>query len=378
MRRDREDTSVFAPLFDYNRQRRAELSAEGRRPVLGGLLSKEPVMGTDTIRYEGIRPMLAGLLDPVARGIDAPRAASQGLIPAQDMIGEAFGTAGVATLGGGATVSPKGAIGSNALRKQITTEPEFRPETFYHGTRNDIDAFDPDMVDLGVHVGTVGQANQRLSHLIRRDDPTYTGPFDTFENIKGQGETSAFRTGAGPAENSQILPLRVRADYPLRMPDAGEWDRSEVVMYNIEKMLEDKNADPRLVEAFEDFDFDGLDDARAEYYDNTDWKGSYENREFLDDIRGRIKDAGYDSIVYKNMVESSGAEGVQDSMIVLDPQNIRSVNAKFDPSREYSSDLLAANASKSAGLLGVAADGRAPVTSTVRPRMRPNEGYWTK
>jgi hypothetical protein len=102
IRRAREETSIFAPLFEYVRSSKSQLASEGRRPVLGGLLSKEPVMGTDTLRYEGFGPMLAGLLEPVARGVDAPRAASQNLIPQEDMVGEAFGTAGTAMLGGGA------------------------------------------------------------------------------------------------------------------------------------------------------------------------------------------------------------------------------------------------------------------------------------
>ena len=102
IRRAREETSVFAPLFEYARSNRSQLASEGRRPVLGGLLSKEPVMGTDTLRYEGVGSLLATLLDPIARGVDAPRAAVQGLIPQEDMIGEAFGTAGTAMLGGGA------------------------------------------------------------------------------------------------------------------------------------------------------------------------------------------------------------------------------------------------------------------------------------
>ena len=104
LRRAREDTSIFSGLFDYVRENERELAAEGRRPVLGGLLSKEPVVGTDTIRYEGVVPMLAGLLEPLARGFDAPRAAAQGLIPQEDMLGEALGTAGAAMLGGGAAV----------------------------------------------------------------------------------------------------------------------------------------------------------------------------------------------------------------------------------------------------------------------------------
>jgi hypothetical protein len=116
IRRAREQSSIFSNLFDYVRANEAQLASEGRRPVLGGLLSKEPVMGTDTIRYEGLGPMLAGLLEPLARGVDAPRAAAQGLIPQEDMVSEAFGTAGTAMLGGGAVAKPSGALGANTVR----------------------------------------------------------------------------------------------------------------------------------------------------------------------------------------------------------------------------------------------------------------------
>jgi hypothetical protein len=126
-------------------------------------------------------------------------------------------------------------------------------------------------------------------------------------------------------------------------------------MYHIEKML-GEDGDPRLKEAFADFDFDELDDVRDQFYDNDEWKASVENREFLDDIRDRIKDAGYDSIVYRNVVESNRDEGIQDSMIVLDPSNLRSVNAEFDPAYSSYPDLLAANASVSGGLLAAQDD----------------------
>lgn len=107
LRRAREDTSIFSGLFDYVRENERELAAEGRRPVLGGLLSKEPVVGADTIRYEGVVPMLAGLLEPLARGFDAPRAAAQGFIPREDMLSEAFGTAGT-VMGGTAAAAGRG------------------------------------------------------------------------------------------------------------------------------------------------------------------------------------------------------------------------------------------------------------------------------
>ncbi len=119
LRRAREETAfggLASGLFEYMRERDQMLQEQGRRPVLGGLLSKEPVMGTDTLRYEGVMPLIAGLLEPIVRGVDAPRAASQGLIPQEDMIGEAYGTAGTAMLGGGAAAKPAGALGANTLR----------------------------------------------------------------------------------------------------------------------------------------------------------------------------------------------------------------------------------------------------------------------
>lgn len=115
LRRAREETAfggLASGLFEYMRERDQMLQDQGRRPVLGGLLSKEPVMGTDTLRYEGVMPLIAGLLEPIVRGVDAPRAASQGLIPQEDMIGEAYGTSGTAMLGGGAVAKPAGALGA--------------------------------------------------------------------------------------------------------------------------------------------------------------------------------------------------------------------------------------------------------------------------
>lgn len=115
IRRAREATAyggIFNNFFATNRAYRNRLAQQGRRPVLGGLLSKEPVMGTDTLRYEGIRPFIGNLLEPVIKGVDAPRAASQDLIPQEDIVSEALGTAGTAMLGGGAVAKPAGSLGA--------------------------------------------------------------------------------------------------------------------------------------------------------------------------------------------------------------------------------------------------------------------------
>lgn len=102
LRYAREQSSPFAALYDYIRSQGVDLAAEGRRPVLGGLLSKEPVAGVDTLRYEGVMPMIAGLFGQVARGVDAPAAAYAGTMPAEDVLGEALNVGGLLQLGGGA------------------------------------------------------------------------------------------------------------------------------------------------------------------------------------------------------------------------------------------------------------------------------------
>jgi hypothetical protein len=112
LRRQREQASIFSRIYDAAAAQRAALASEGRRPVLGGLLSKEPVQGVDTLRYEGVGNMLMGLLDPAARAIDAPAAAARGQIPREDMLAEALGTAGFAMLGGGAIAKPAGSLGA--------------------------------------------------------------------------------------------------------------------------------------------------------------------------------------------------------------------------------------------------------------------------
>ena len=138
IRRAREATAyggLFNNFFATNRAYRNRLAQQGRRPVLGGLLSKEPVMGTDTLRYEGIRPFVGNLLEPIIKGGDTVRASRAGLIPREDMLGEAFGAAGAAMLGGSFAPKPAGSLGANTMRvyhggpqKLSASDVEMRPD----------------------------------------------------------------------------------------------------------------------------------------------------------------------------------------------------------------------------------------------------------
>ena len=167
LRRLREEQSIFSALYDMARQQQSELAAEGRRPVFGGLLSKEPVYGTDTLRYEGIGNMLAGLLSPAAKAVDAPISAYRGTIPQEDMISEALGVGGLAMAGGGAVGVPRGAVGANALRVYHGGPKKISPE--------DVEMrFDPEGTPIGFSV---------------TDNPDVA---EYYRNMRGGGSISEF------------------------------------------------------------------------------------------------------------------------------------------------------------------------------------------
>ena len=112
LRDTRKKTSPFKALYDLNEGYDKSLSSKNRRPLAGGLYSKEiGSKGLGSVRFEGasgISNLLSSIAEPIAKAIDAPYSAYKGLIPKEDMTMEAFGTAGLGSLGAGfAKVRPK-------------------------------------------------------------------------------------------------------------------------------------------------------------------------------------------------------------------------------------------------------------------------------
>ena len=119
MRQYRARNSPFAPINNAAAAQAQDLADSGRRPVLGGLLSKpEGATGWDAItglEREGWRGLL-GAGQQVGQAFDAPSAAAQGLIPQADVNMEALNTAGMAMGAGGAATAPIGALRSGLAR----------------------------------------------------------------------------------------------------------------------------------------------------------------------------------------------------------------------------------------------------------------------
>ena len=107
MRQYRRANSPFSGLFDWAINSERDIANEGRTTAGAGLFSKEAgTTGMDALASTRIEPanFIAGLLSDAAFRADAPAAALKGLIPPSDMQMEALGLAGMAQLGGAASM----------------------------------------------------------------------------------------------------------------------------------------------------------------------------------------------------------------------------------------------------------------------------------
>lgn len=171
--------------------------------------------------------------------------------------------------------------------------------TVYHATGNNVDAFsfgDPNAITLqGTHVGTADQAKDAI--------------------------TNKFALDRGIKDGVNTMPLYVKNGNYLRLEDGMHWENG-VLAQELADMGIDVKSSSFLGEEF------------------------YKSKE----VQAAIKRHGYDGIVYQNLYEG---DGVADSLIVFDPENLRSKFAKFDPAKKDSSNLLA----NFAGLAGTGAAG---------------------
>ena len=99
LRYGRTQASPFRRFYDAKRAFDVGLAKQGRRQHALGLTS--PVGGAKSLSDVGFsaKSLGYGILDPLLRGIDSFEMARQGLIPREDMVGEASNVAGI--LGGG-------------------------------------------------------------------------------------------------------------------------------------------------------------------------------------------------------------------------------------------------------------------------------------
>jgi hypothetical protein len=130
---------------------------------------------------------LLGAAEGTAMGVDAPAAASRGLIPMADAPMEALGTASIAMLGGGAAAAPRGALGSNALRRFDVSRKD-SSDIFGKGSER-VRYTDPD-------------SGGTMEVVVRPDGSASVLELEVPEASRGQGI-------------GQSLQARVMQDYPV-------------------------------------------------------------------------------------------------------------------------------------------------------------------
>ena len=149
----------------------------------------------------------------------------------------------------------------------------------YHATSNSFDAFDTSKSDLGAHFGTLDQANK-----IARD-----------------------RIAGRPGESGpNIMPVHLRITNPLRLKDEGSFHAWSI-------------ADQLALKGI-------ISKEQAGRFKSDGWRANTQNNAAA---RDAIRNAGYDSVVYKNTQEGRG-----DSYIALDPSQVKSATGNrgtFDP-----------------------------------------------
>ena len=349
LRRLREEQSIFAPLYEAARQQQSELAAQGRRPVFGGLLSKEPTYGTDTLRYEGIGNMLAGLLSPAAKAVDAPISAYRGTIPQEDMISEALGVGGLAMLGGGLAASTL-----RPTKPSLPSAPKERGDMILNMLKEgEATNITDDMFDMGDSVKTT-QLNQYLFE-------NYDLPMDAESRAqrlfqmgyRREGMHGTSKETAGTTETPDILAFRPstagaygRGVYvdPVRDGDIG------VSRYYAEPRGREAGTSGtyyplltkgKLIEkgSYDDEYFKALDDVAK-----ANPKESDQARATTEDAMNRLAE---------QRVSEQGFAGVGGAgeYTIFDPANIRSRSARADPRLAHLSNIMAANVSPIGGLL---------------------------
>ena len=351
LRRRREDESAFAFLYDMAREQNEQLAAEGRRPVFGGLLSVGNFgAGADKmdvlrdIDFEGVGSGLLGLLSPVARAIDAPISAYRGTIPQEDMLNEAMNVTGMAMAGGGAIASPQGALASNALRRDFV-EPG---KQFMRPMPDpDNDRFAPSDIVMAQRILDMradGRASEVTDEMMTQADPAFMFdntplPMDAAARMEraqaagfdadGYHGTVVDHASLKPSVMGKHGPGVYTADGPEFAGDfAGK-------MYGKDEYLDGGKVLPMSIRS---------NPAPDEYRANAEAL----KRSAANPFDGAGEFTGY--------LDDNGFTGVKvgNEQTTVNPANMRSQFARFDPEFAHLRNLSSANASTSGGLLATA------------------------
>lgn len=194
----------------------------------------------------------------------------------------------------------------------------------YHATKENFTEFSPAIKagsygsgDFGIHIATDPDTANAASHIA---DPQIMAMNPDTARVAPYLEGKLLPGEAG----ANVMPLWVRMNKALELPDMGIW-RSPVDWSRMSDELVASHPQGSFVGKLRDEAADF-----AHRYPNEDLQWQHRLKELL-------QGEGYDSIRYANHTEGAG----EPSFMLLDPRQLRSRFAAFDPRRKNSRDLLA-------------------------------------
>lgn len=196
-------------------------------------------------------------------------------------------------------------------------------DVMYHGVRGgdrrvrelrgepeDFTEFDPMRGEFGIHVGNARQASQAATYAVAWKDGEIVLPTQDAYAEDDAGRPIKVDTQPLARDGARVMPVRVRATNPLRMPDIRQWNDPSAWLTAARGM--DGDVYRKIANLAEPF-------ARAMREDlsvprETKIKDAFKRR-----MMELIKKSGYDSVVYDNQYESRG-----ESYILFDSGQVKS------------------------------------------------------
>ena len=358
LRLTRQETSPFSSIYAANTQLDNDLALQGRRPVLGGILSKEPVAGTDTLRFEGLsglKNLGVSMMDPIARAIDSSRASYMGLIPEEDMAGEALGLAGLTTLGGG------------MLRKPVVQTSTPKPA---NNVLPDATTPSEEAAKKVLELRSQGRSNEVTDPLYNAADRTYLEknyPLDMSQQAKlargsgmGFDVDNKYYHGSHTGKKIKNFNTGDLGSFFSNSPNvAGSYSPTRGGEKNLTEVFTRNNPEDFLIvegrgNMYHDVPLDQIPDDITEGGTIFGFDpGDTSDTNFVSTL---AKDQGYSGVEFRDIQDLgtkgpfSGYDPVSNVRTMFESTDIRSPNAIFDPEFAHLSNILAANKSKTAGL----------------------------
>jgi hypothetical protein len=262
-------------------------------------------------------------LDPQERRLSTPYA-SQGIPSSQYIIAKAQDD--LPPQSAGLDMSPEARAARAALQGYSLDA--------YHGTKADFTEFQhggpgKPNPDGFVHVGDQDAANG----IIMRDWNRQYWEREARESPHEWRRAEAQRELESTYNGAHIMPLKVKANNPLDMPDLGRWDSYSNFMSNAAKEkgwgqdYEPKGWTP-TPEVWADFR------ALVDRVRKLDWQE--QKTAWAEGFTEILTRHGYDSVRYPNEIEGAGGF----SYMLLDPSQARSRFAEFHPDKVNDANIL--------------------------------------